>query len=228
MGFKSFSDELGPGYTACSAKHSSSLGYKYYFTGRPCKKGHISLRLISGRKCSTCSQEMNEFWKINSEENYKKSKSKSDKKYRNKDRIKFLSKKKDEYLRNNSTYIASRDRNREKRKIQNAHWYKLNPEMNRIKARRRRAITKVESDDFDIFVELEAMLACERRREITGYDWHLDHMIPLSKGGAHKYYNFQVIPAWMNQSKWCHMVLTNPFEWVEYLPGAEKCGQRLY
>lgn len=228
MGVKNFSEELGPGYFLLSPKNSHALGYKYYFTGKKCPKGHISLRLVAGRACSACTCEMTSRWKANNLELYKESKSKSDKKYRAKDRDSYLMKKRQSYLKNSDTYATYREKNKEKRSKQSSEWYKRNPEVNRMNVSKRRAKVKVESDDFDLFVELEAIAACYRREEMTGYKWHVDHMIPVSKGGLHKYYNLQVIPAWMNQRKWCNMVLTKPFEWVQYLPGAEKCGQRLY
>jgi len=35
----------------------------------------------------------------------------------------------------------------------------------------------------------------------TGYDWHVDHIVPLSKGGLHTLNNLQVVPATWNLEK---------------------------
>ena len=35
----------------------------------------------------------------------------------------------------------------------------------------------------------------------TGYQWHVDHIVPLTKGGLHKPTNLQVVPASWNISK---------------------------
>ena len=35
----------------------------------------------------------------------------------------------------------------------------------------------------------------------TGYDWDVDHIVPLSKGGLHTLNNLQVVPAGWNRSK---------------------------
>jgi len=74
--------------------------------------------------------------------------------------------------------------------------------------------------DFDQFVMEEAAEACRRREAMTGYPWHIDHMIPLSRGGLHCATNVQVIPARLNLWKRDRLVLTKPGEWVGLLPGA--------
>jgi hypothetical protein len=35
-------------------QEAKSLGYRHYFTGRPCKRGHISKRFTSTRQCLDC------------------------------------------------------------------------------------------------------------------------------------------------------------------------------
>jgi hypothetical protein len=58
--------------------------------------------------------------------------------------------------------------------------------------------------EFAALVFSEAYRLAERRKEITGFDWHVDHIIPL-KGklvsGLHVPTNIQVIPAVMNVRK---------------------------
>lgn len=39
-----------------SLKEARDLGSKYYFTGRPCKRGHITKRYTSTQTCSECEQ----------------------------------------------------------------------------------------------------------------------------------------------------------------------------
>lgn len=38
-------------------------------------------------------------------------------------------------------------------------------------------------------------------KKTTGYEWQVDHIIPLSKGGLHKLSNLQVVPAEWNAKK---------------------------
>ena len=42
-------------------------------------------------------------------------------------------------------------------------------------------------------------------------------MIPLNKGGIHKYDNIQVIPAWLNRLKSDKLMYTKRGEWVSAL-----------
>lgn len=37
--------------------------------------------------------------------------------------------------------------------------------------------------------------------KLFGYDWEVDHIVPLNKGGLHKLSNLQVVPATWNRSK---------------------------
>ena len=58
-----------------------------------------------------------------------------------------------------------------------------------------------ELTDFSL---LEAAHVAKLRRQATGIDWHVDHIVPLSGEevcGLHVWNNFQVIPAVVNVRK---------------------------
>jgi hypothetical protein len=55
--------------------------------------------------------------------------------------------------------------------------------------------------EIDGLVVIEAVDLAKRRKELTGYDWHVDHIIPVSKGGLTAADNLQVVPAKWNRSK---------------------------
>ncbi len=40
-----------------SCKEAIEKGLKHYFTGKPCKRGHIVFRNTNGRCCLTCDNE---------------------------------------------------------------------------------------------------------------------------------------------------------------------------
>ena len=44
---------------------AKALGLKYYFTGKPCKYGHISERLLGNGSCYQCELLRNRDWKLN-------------------------------------------------------------------------------------------------------------------------------------------------------------------
>lgn len=54
---------------------------------------------------------------------------------------------------------------------------------------------------FDKFCFLEAIELCKHREVLTKIKWHIDHIVPISKGGSSGYNNIQVVPAKWNQSK---------------------------
>lgn len=109
-------------------------------------------------------------------------------------------------------------------KAKAAAWRARNPDKCRAHSSTRRARLRsavpATFGDFDAFVIEEAHAACRRRAAMTGYAWEVDHLVPLSRGGGHRFDNIQSIPAWLNQSKHARMVLTRPGEWLKMLPGA--------
>ena len=64
----------------------------------------------------------------------------------------------------------------------------------------RRSGEKVLSS-FDTWVLEEAVKLTKLRKQICGGEWHVDHIIPVSKGGLCTHDNLQVVPAYWNRSK---------------------------
>lgn len=48
---------------------------------------------------------------------------------------------------------------------------------------------------------VEVYQIAQEARVTTGYNWHVDHIVPLSKGGLHTLSNLQVVPATWNVKK---------------------------
>lgn len=69
-----------------------------------------------------------------------------------------------------------------------------------LKDARKRALEK-EMTDFDKFVFKEAYALKQLRKETLNTLWHIDHTIPISKGGTNAYNNIEVVPARWNLDK---------------------------
>ena len=71
--------------------------------------------------------------------------------------------------------------------------------------------------ELDKFIMDEANHLVILRKEATGVDWEVDHLIPLqakTASGLHIGSNIQVLPMILNRSKRNKMIFTEPFEWM--------------
>ncbi len=58
--------------------------------------------------------------------------------------------------------------------------------------------------ELDELVFKEAVDVRDRRKELTGFDWHIDHIVPINSTaacGLHNAFNLQVVPAKWNVRK---------------------------
>ena len=87
----------------------------------------------------------------------------------------------------------------EARKAARVKWAKANKNFfttDRIRRRSKEGLT-----EFDLFVVSEAVSLARLREVVVGGEWHVDHVIPLSKNGGNNADNLQVVPARWNRSK---------------------------
>lgn len=210
-------------------------GLNYYFTGKPCKRGHISKRYVSGA-CAECQKEKSKSYTENNREKEKERKRVSHQKHkakhlemtkawqkRNREKVTATVAKWRERNRDkvNARAAQLRHQNPEKQKEADRRWRAKNPQKAAKKDSRKRA-AKLERipvwfGEFDDFVIQEAHALAALRGDETGITWHVDHMLPMrgrSISGLHCADNIQVIPAAMNVRKINKMVLTNPLEWL--------------
>ena len=169
------------------------MGLTVYSTGRPCKYGHIDTRLVSNSVCSECNRQKALKWQI---ENPEKA-SLRDKRWQ----------------AANPGVPAQRMRD----------WYKANTERHKSTMRdyflarpwlRAALSSKARADHYqrtpswltedDIWMMDEAYELAKLRQQMTGFPWHVDHVIPLRGervSGLHVPLNLQVIPALVNMRK---------------------------
>jgi hypothetical protein len=183
-----------------------SEGLSKYFTGKPCKRGHVSERLVSCKVCIACQ-------KIASLD------------YRARNRAGIAKQAREKRAENPEAYKAYvqryRGSNKEKVRDQQSAYKKKNRwRINMLTSRYR--VAKIQAKpswygEFDDFVIAEAHDLAVLRQRIFGFQWHVDHQIPLRGKlacGLHWHQNVQVIPQSLNNKKSNRLFLTNHLEWV--------------
>lgn len=204
-----------------SRSEALSKGLKRYFTGLSCKNGHIAERAVSNFTCLECQKER-------AQKDYQKD---PDKWIRR--RVSYYQNNKDiERQKMKSYYMDNAQRQSiirkkryyedvEKNRSYSRDWSKKNKILRRIsQTNRKKKILLATPNWFgelDLFVLSEAYLLADLRYKLTGIDWQVDHMVPINAKnvcGLHVWNNFQVIPAYLNNSKKNKLIFINPFEWI--------------
>ena len=135
-------------------------GLRHYFTGKPCKRGHVSIRNTRKAACLECDRQ-----------------------------IKIL-------LHKDPVYLARLNTRRRKRYADDvAH-------RATVLARNSERRSWVCTDDMENSAAIDEIFAeRDHMTEFLGVLMHVDHKIPLHRGGAHHEDNLQIIPATTNLSK---------------------------
>lgn len=219
---------------------AKTLGLPRYFTGSPCKRGHVSERYTKSGMCLQCGAEHSRSYRVGNpgevaagkrryllENAEKVSASNRASKLKNQDanRARRLVRDAENaefvHARARSYYHKNRDRLLEYARRYRAERQHVRTALQaKRKARQLRAVP-IWSGELDDFVWLEAADLVRLRRVATGVEWAADHMVPLAcktVSGLHVWNNCQVIPWAMNQSKRNNLILTEPGEWIGHLP----------
>ena len=176
-------------------------GDVHYWTGRPCKRGHVATRYVSDKDCSQCAYERQ---RRRCEESPEKERERS-RRQREADPEKHRKKAK-KWQAKNRDYCLGKDRDRKRAYYQNEpqkyrdranRWRQHNREKVRViqqAARGRRRATTKEGMSTAAFREWEAAQekTCFYCNADCADGWHLDHIQPLSKGGEHQPYNLAI------------------------------------
>lgn len=204
------------------------LGVDSYFTGKPCKRGHFPVRRVGYRACTECerakwleaSRKKRSSLTYRQKENERNAQAMARKRAEdaewverknasNRDLMKRRRDSDPEYraavnafrrdLRaNNDDYRNEVDR-------KNKEWREQNPEKVRSYGNNRRARERCceghHSGDDIAFINQSQGFVCVYCGASTADDYHVDHIIPLSRGGSNWPSNIQILCARCNLSK---------------------------
>lgn len=158
-----------------SRAEAKTKGSKRFFTGIPCKNGHVAERFVSDKSCMACRLERAKKWF----DAHREQKRAYDKRY-----VKENRKKRTEYMK------AWAKQNRDKAAIHERNAYAL----------RKGAKGKLDQAQVELLLRAQNH-KCAYCRKLLKRKFHLDHIKPLSKGGKHEFRNFQLLCPKCNTSK---------------------------
>jgi hypothetical protein len=202
-----------------SRAEARELGLKFYFTGKPCKHGHVSERYVSTHFCKKC---MDKRYEDNSElvkERVRLNYQANQDKYLAKKREYFhknkevLAEKNRERYQNNKERVAERSKeyrskNKDKikemkRKYASENLELINHYSAKRRAAKRQAVPKWLTDEDKANIKAVYTMAL-RISGCLGVKHHVDHIVPLrgeNVCGLHVPWNLAAIPAKLNMSK---------------------------
>ncbi|MDE1767234.1 MAG: hypothetical protein KGI27_13330 [Thaumarchaeota archaeon] len=202
-----------------SREKAQALGLKHYFTGKPCKYGHVSLRQCSNWNCKECIKEN----KKNDPVRYRK----YQKAYYEKNKESIAISSHNRYIKQiaenpnlnkerraknyEKTLLIERryrENNSETRKESARNWVHNHPDKANAQTASRRAL-KANATPLWLSKEQKVEIAeyyriAKLKELLTGVKFHVDHICPI-KGetcnGLHVPWNLRVIPAKENHRK---------------------------
>jgi hypothetical protein len=207
---------------------AKAAGSKTYFTGKPCKRGHVAPRRVSVKVCVECERATTRAYY---EENRERV-AEHHRAYRTANQERIAEKKRD-YREVNRGRTAEKDRNyraanrdriaeqhrayREANQERIAEYHKANREriaeresayrkanpgkVRALHAQRRAAKLAATPPDADLAAIETYYAAAKHAERVTGEKYHVDHIVRLAKGGTHEAANLRITHAVENLKK---------------------------
>lgn len=170
-----------------SMTDAKAAGLKRYFTGRPCKNGHLMERMVGNRECLGCRRIINaKFYAERQDDQQARSR--------------------DYYHANKIARCQYGKNNRDKTRISNSKWAKANPEKKQAINARRRARKYASGENYSA-ADVADILKRQRGKcaycaiVLSRTIRHIDHIVPLSTGGSNGRRNLQLLCHTCNHSK---------------------------
>jgi hypothetical protein len=203
-----------------SRADAKAQGLKHYFTGKPCKRGHLSVRYVCSAECQDCLFAKNKQWQHNNPGRYLELQREASARWRRenpeaavKQRIAWVEKNPERAIecarerrrrwktrhpqKSADVNKAWREKNKAHHKALIREWERRNPDRVSLKSRRRQTRLRIsafdhEREDIRVFY-----VGCPE-----GY--HVDHIVPLKHPlvcGLHVISNLQYLTASDNSRK---------------------------
>ena len=176
-----------------SRKHAKTAGLKRYFTGKPCKNGHVVERLVMNKACITC---------------HRATSRQQMRRYAQKNPEIFRQRAARYNAENSEARRAYRHKRAKAATITRREWLNRNPGLNAAYVAARKAArlcatpTWLTTEDHELMRFLYAEAA--QMSKDLGIKFHVDHIVPLrgkTVCGLHVPWNLRVIAASKNLSK---------------------------
>jgi hypothetical protein len=183
-------------------------GSKRYFTGKPCKRGHVSERLVINHRCVQCQALQDSAWR--KAHRSERSKQKQEWCSKNRERVREL--KRSHYRDNPSARESQAKRarkwleeNRDKSRASSAKWREANLDIAAAAQMRRKAKLLQRTPSWADHDKIRQFYSLAKElTEQTGVEHEVDHIHPLQGklvSGLHVETNLQVLPKIANRAK---------------------------
>lgn len=200
-----------------SFKDAKATGLKFYFTGKPCKRGHLSVRRVKGCGCVQCQQESLKNWREKNPEKNREIervwREKNRKRRNEQARIIYAANPEKVTEKTKKFYARHAEKLRKKRREyhykasqdpqfrraaaeRTKQWAKNNPDRVKTNARngkqkRKNVPGKHTAQDIAAIIKLQKG-KCAYCKVKLGKKRHIDHIVPVSKGGTNDRQNLQI------------------------------------
>lgn len=182
-----------------SLKEAKQKNLKYYFTGRPCKNGHVSKRRTANGTCCECETVHANTQKRRHPERYQyneKHKEYQKQRYHTDEQFRQKSLDKSKWWRNDNV-VKAREHSR-------LRYHRYPGRQHALNAKRRATQKQATPPWFEPQEVREVYVEAKRLTETTGTLHHVDHIVPLQNDlvcGLHCLDNLRILPAVENATK---------------------------